>query len=230
MHAQTEFRDYSETAEVKRVLATASTLLPPGGKGVLAVTSATRGEGKTHTAISIAMAYALSHRDNRVLLVDMNWHDPSVHESFGISLQEETVFGDQGASLRNLVCGTMLRGLDVLAPTKSVVKASLDYDNSAAFSKVMLDEARELYDMVVVDTRSFFPSNREMRIDPVQLCMSVDCVVFVALAGVTPRQEVKRAVNMLQTAGTCKVGLVLNQWRNPLEHAPFCGMRREGYQ
>jgi len=41
-------------------------------------------------------------------------------------------------------------------------------------------------------------------------------VVLVALANVTPRQKIKHARMLLETAGAHVVGVVVNQWKNPL--------------
>ena len=87
MYSHDEIQIFAETAEVKRLLGTAETVLcDPEQHQVLAVSSAQRSEGKTLTAAAMAMSALLTHRNHKVLLVDFNWQDPSVHELFHLTL------------------------------------------------------------------------------------------------------------------------------------------------
>ena len=40
--------------------------------------------------------------------------------------------------------------------------------------------------------------------------------LMVVLANATPRQQVKRAQTTLDTAGTNIIGVIVNQWKNPI--------------
>jgi Mrp family chromosome partitioning ATPase len=53
-------------------------------------------------------------------------------------------------------------------------------------------------------------------IDPVTMSKTADGVVLVALANVTPRQQLKRAHMFLETAGANVLGVIVNQWKNPI--------------
>ena len=76
----------------------------------------------------------------------------------------------------------------------------------------ILKQAREAYDVILVDTAAVFPTNRRM-IDPVILGNACDAVILVVMSGVTPRQQVKRARVMLEGFSA---GVVVNNWKNKL--------------
>jgi Mrp family chromosome partitioning ATPase len=52
--------------------------------------------------------------------------------------------------------------------------------------------------------------------DPVTIAKAADGVALVVMANVTPRQHVKRANLFLANAGANVLGVVVNQWKNPL--------------
>jgi Mrp family chromosome partitioning ATPase len=79
----------------------------------------------------------------------------------------------------------------------------------------IISQAREVYDIVIADSSSIFAVNRNM-MDPVAISMGADSVVLVILANVTPRQKIKQARMSLKTAGAHVIGVVVNQWKNPL--------------
>ena len=69
--------------------------------------------------------------------------------------------------------------------------------------------------MVFIDSASVFPTNRYM-IDPVAISRVADATIIVVMANATPRQQVKRALVSLETAGAKVLGVVANQWKNPI--------------
>ena len=76
-------------------------------------------------------------------------------------------------------------------------------------------QAREAYDMVVVDTAAILPTNRSM-VDPVTFSRAADGTLMVVLNCVTPKQQVKRAHMILEASGAKILGVVVNQWKNPM--------------
>lgn len=215
MHTQDQLRLFAETMEIRRSLAATEHMLPKGGKGAVAVTSAARGEGKTTVAVALAMAAARNHPDKRVLLIDFNWHDPAVHEAFNLRLDRGLEQVDP-ADVEALAYPTRVQGLDVLLPTRAVRRGALESANPHDYALALIDKAKEAYDLVIADTRSIFPANREFRLDSAIICAAMDAVVMVALEAVTAKQEVKRALKLLEGAGAMNVGVVLNQWKNQL--------------
>ncbi|PLX44083.1 MAG: hypothetical protein C0609_06465 [Deltaproteobacteria bacterium] len=214
MFSHKELAKYAATTEVKRVLATVERSIGKKSGSVLAVTSAAPGEGKSLTAISLAISALKSHRSYaKVLVMDLNWHNPSIHQPFGAGLEGER---SQVDGLIDLTLRTSDDRLNILIPDKGVIRASTGYDNAFSFALEMIAAAREEYSLTIVDTRSIFPPSKEMRIDPVKVCSAADFSLVVALAAVTSRHEVQRALKLLKTDGIDNLGVVLNQWRNPI--------------
>ena len=79
----------------------------------------------------------------------------------------------------------------------------------------LLDKAREAYDIIFIDTSKIFPANRHM-IDPLVIAQKADGVALVVASGKTSRQVVKQAQFALETAGATILGVIINDWQNPL--------------
>jgi Mrp family chromosome partitioning ATPase len=216
MFTQDEIRAYAQTAEIKRILSTAENVFNCSKNAVVAVSSAQRGEGKTLTSIALAIAALVTHRSyKRVLLMDLNWHEPAVHEYFNVNFAEADS-GRTRQKLDELTVGTKLKGLDVLVPGHSVIRSSMEYDNHFDFAREMVAQARLQYDLTIIDTRAIIPVNKDIRIDPIKICRAADAVIVVSMAAQTPRQEIKKAIKMLETSDVKNIGVVLNQFKNPI--------------
>jgi len=199
----------AQLAEIKRIYSAMETSLPASGPVCVLVTSAERREGKTTAAAGLA-ALAASRSGRRALAVDLNWHAPALHRCFGLDLVNGTTLRD-GASALESVRPTGVADLELLAAFASVPDGT---DQNVLGTDIMR-QARNAYDMVFVDASSVFPTNRRM-MDPIAMSKAADGVVLVVLAGVTPRQHVRKAQMMLHTAGSKLLGVIVNQWRNPL--------------
>lgn len=204
-----EIGTIAQLAEMKRIYSAMETSLPETGPACVLVTSAGRGEGKTTAAAGLA-ALAASRGGKRALAVDLNWHAPALHRCFGLDLADGARLKD-GASALESVGPTGITDLDLLPAFSSVPDGT---DENAVGADIMR-QARNAYDMVFVDASSVFPTNRRM-MDPIAISKAADGVVLVVLAGVTPRQHVRKAQMMLHTAGSKLLGVIVNQWRNPL--------------
>ena len=122
---------------------------------------------------------------------------------------------DREGSILDSVQSTHIKNLDILtASSGSHNDVNWDDDVNRP-GKDIVTQAREVYDIVIVDSSSIFPVNRSM-MDPVSISMDADGVVLVALTNVTPRQKIMHARMLLETVGAHVVGVVVNQWKNPL--------------
>jgi Mrp family chromosome partitioning ATPase len=203
----------TEIAEMKRVYTALEASMPTSQPVCIAVTSAVRGEGKTTMLAGLA-ALAAKETGKRVLAVDLNWHAPSLHKFFGAELVDAEK-ARNGASLADIVHHVPEARLDVLAAVKQSAEADNKNDNELAMAESLLKKAREAYDIIFIDTSRVFPPNRNM-IDPVSIAQKVDGVALVVASGKTPRQDVKRAQFALETAGARILGVIINNWANPL--------------
>jgi len=168
-----------------------------GVKSVL-VTSAVAGEGKTLTALNLALT--LSQVKGRVLLVDANPRHPHVHQIFQV-----TAGSGLSSCLRSE--DAPLPVIDV-TPNLSLLPTGLaGFDASALGSDAMkrvLAQAAEGFQWIVIDS----PPVAAVP-ETAVLAGLADSVLFVVHADRTPHDEVARAVEMVGRARI--LGIVLNR-------------------
>ena len=208
-----EIRVLTEIAEMKRVYAAIERPLLQSSPACLCVTSALPGEGKTTVAVGIA-ALAARQLKKRILAVDLNWHAPALHTFFGLQLIGVEKFTN-GIALAELVQQSGMEHLDILAAAASDTAGRQSLPDENAIAVEIIRQARGSYDYIFLDNSKVFPENRHM-VDPVTVAKHADGVILVILAHTTPRQEVKRACTLLQSAGANILGVIVNQWKNPL--------------
>jgi capsular exopolysaccharide synthesis family protein len=169
----------------------------------LMVTSSSPAEGKTTTAVHLAIAHA--QQKHKTLLVDCDMRRPGVHGKLGIhpesGLASALVNGMEWRG--KLVQIEDLPDLDILPTGPSSRRAA---DLIGASLPRILAEAVPDYDLIVIDSPPIlgFP-------EPLQMAAAVDGVILVALAGQTNRNAVGSALNTLQRVRANVVGLVLNE-------------------
>jgi capsular exopolysaccharide synthesis family protein len=186
----------------------------------LMVASPRPGDGRTRTAVNMAVGAAQSSRS--VLLIDADLSSPGVASLLDL---DESV-GLQGilagtASFADVVRPVGSDGLHVITAGSAVLKAAgaagLGHPllASAAMSR-FLATARERYDLVVIDTPPMLISS-----DAVVLAAQVDGVVVVVDARRTRQRLLTATLRRLSVAGGSVVGLVLNRAAAPVQHRHF---------
>lgn len=169
---------------------------------IIVVTSSMPKEGKSTTAMNLALAFAESGR--RVLLIDADLRRPRIGEYLGLEgavgltnvLAGQVVFGDVAQNW-----GT--QGLVVL-PSGSIPPNP----SELLGSKQMVDllaHLRTQYDNVVIDTPPILPVT-----DAAVVGRSSDGVVVVVRHGHTRRAEIRRSVGILRGVDVRVLGCVLN--------------------
>jgi len=168
----------------------------------LMVTSATPAEGKTTTAVHLAIAHA--QQKHKTLLIDCDMRRPGVHSKLGINPETGLAAVLQnGLKWREkLVKIVELSDLDIL-PTGPSSRRGADLIGRRL--PEILEQAASEYDLIVVDSPPIlgFP-------EPLQMAAAVDGVVMVAKAGETDRKAVGSAITTLQRVRANIVGVVLN--------------------
>jgi len=204
----------AQIIEMKRIYSVIENSLLKSNPACLVVTSGAPGEGKTTIVAGLA-AIAARQSNNRVLAVDLHWHAPALHSCFGLEPTFDLDNFRREKSIAGMTISSGISKLDILTARQSAQnEAESDRDMFALATEIM-NQAGKAYNFVVVDTPSIFPTNRRM-IDPVTMSKAADGVVLVALANVTPRQQLKRAHMFLETAGANVLGVIVNQWKNPI--------------
>jgi Mrp family chromosome partitioning ATPase len=206
----------TEIAEMKRLYSALEASLPRGKSGspvCIAVTSAEPGEGKTTMLAGLA-ALAAKETGKRVLAMDLNWHAPTLHRLFGAELIDPAR-AQNGAALTDMVHHVAETPMDVLPALNEQALEPQSNGNEQKLAEKLLDKARAAYDIIFIDTSKIFPTNRRM-IDPLVIAQKADGVALVVAAGKTSRQVVKQAQFALETAGATILGVIINDWQNPL--------------
>jgi capsular exopolysaccharide synthesis family protein len=179
--------------------------LKENGWNVLAVTSPGRGEGKTLTAINLALALALDVTQT-VLLVDADLRNPGVAHAFGIDgakgLADYLV--DQ-APLEDLLIHPSI-GRFVLLPSGRRVLNSTETLTSPRMVS-LLHEMKHRYPsrVIVFDLPPLLEAA-----DVIAFAPSVDAMLLVVEERRTTREEVERALQLLKGAAPV-IGTVLNK-------------------
>jgi receptor protein-tyrosine kinase len=195
--------DETEAAiEPYRALRTAIRFLDPDlPLRTLLITSATPGDGKTTTAASLAVAFALG--GERVIVVDGDLRRAKLADFYGL----ESGAGLTTVVMRKVPLAEALQpvgdSLEVLAsgelpPNPAEILGSQTMTN-------LLGALSERCDIVIVDTPPVLPVT-----DAVVLSTQVDGVIMVARYGKTLRHAAAEAVRRLDAVGANVVGFVLN--------------------
>ena len=182
-----------------------------GGEALktLVVTSAAPGEGKTLTAANLAVT--LAYDGLRVLLVDCDIRRPRVHGLFRMprspGLMELLTASHHPSgdpvSGPDAIRDTSIAGLSVL--TCGALPSNAANLLSSTRMRVLLDELREQYDIIVLDTPPVLATA-----DAGIVASLTDGVLLVVRAGATDRNAAQRAYQQLANVGARVVGTVLN--------------------
>jgi capsular exopolysaccharide synthesis family protein len=172
---------------------------------VVVVTSAIPGEGKTSTALNLALAIAQS-KENRALVIDGDLRRPNVASYLGLRPRASALTGfDQvlaGGSdaLGSIVClGD--QELYVL-PVNREVRNPTELLSSERFAET-INELREYFDFIIIDSPPVLPFA-----DSRLLANTADAVILVVRAGSAASETVEKAIDALPPGRI--LGVVLN--------------------
>lgn len=166
------------------------------------VTSAVPGEGKTTTAVN--MAVTMADQGSRVLIVDTDLRRPNVHRVLRM---------ERGPGLSD-VLREGARAADVIRPTRipnlSIVSSGRVPPNPSELlgserMGVVMRELSAQFDIIICDAPSVLVVT-----DPVLLATRVDSTVLVVSANFARKETVMRANKLLESAQSTIAGVVLN--------------------
>jgi capsular exopolysaccharide synthesis family protein len=175
------------------------------------ITSATLSEGKSTVSSFLALTIA-RHKKTKTILVDADLRKPKVHRYYG--LQREPGLAECLAGERDIldcVQDTPLDTLKVMTAGRHDPAPSYLFDTHRLGE--VFSELKFYYDTVIVDSPPVIPVS-----DPVMLCPEMDGVLLVVMAGVTPRELVVRARDVLLDVDANLLGVIVN---NHAEVLPY---------
>ncbi|MDP9348682.1 MAG: polysaccharide biosynthesis tyrosine autokinase [Gemmatimonadota bacterium] len=214
----THVRGQTADAEAFRSLRTMLRFTSSESSRVLAVTSASPGDGKSTVTLNLALSMAM--HGSRVLLIDADTRRPTLHGYFGVpqepgltNLLDKAV--SPGAATRAIPgAPESLERLRFL-PAGSPQSNSSELLDSPAFAD-FIRTARERFDVVVIDTPPVLAVA-----DASAIAELVDGYLFVASYGVTDRFALVNSIERIRNIGANVLGLVMN--RVPLGRAGYYG-------
>lgn len=166
------------------------------GTKVILVSSSVPGEGKTSVALSLARTYALAGK--RTLLIDGDMRKPSLHGHIG--LNPERGFLDYLLSNDTSAQGEGFYTLDTKSPAALIVgrgRPSVPTDQvvqSRAFEG-LLTKAREVLDVVVIDTSPVVPV-----VDARYMAPFADAIVMVVRYATSTQSDTRETYAHLREA------------------------------
>ena len=172
---------------------------------VLAVTSPGEGEGKTLTAINLAISIA-REVDYTVLLVDANLRHPWMLEHFGL----EPHLGLSEYLTEDVPIAELLIQSDrvehlVILPGGKPLDNSAEMLNSPKMKRLVEDMKSRYHSRIIIfDLPPVLSSADALAFSPY-----VDAALLVVEEGVTQKEDIERAVELLSTTNI--VGTVLNK-------------------
>lgn len=215
-HAAISFEaDNSPVAEAFRKLRTNLRFLsvdnPPR---LIAITSSTPNEGKSTTAINIALS--LAEAGHKVVLVDGDMRRPSLAKYLDLvgSVGFSTLLSG-AATLDDVLQETKYPRLTVLAagaipPNPSELLGSMT-------AKKVLGDLRDRFDFVIIDTPPVLAVT-----DGAILAAESDGAILLVRAGQTKREQLAHGMRILHDVGATVLGAVLSM-------APTRGSKSYGY-
>jgi receptor protein-tyrosine kinase len=169
---------------------------------VLIVTSSLAGEGKTTTAVNLAIAHAQAGQ--RVLLIEGDLRRPRASRALGL---------DQSVGVTTVLIGkvTLEEATQVHANgTLHVLSSGAIPPNPAELLQSnamgdLIDRARSDYDVVIIDAPPLLPVT-----DAAILAAKADGAIIVVRHGRTRRDQVGTSASRLAQVDAAAIGFVIN--------------------
>ena len=196
---------HSDVAEACRAIRT-NILFAAADRNLktLVVTSPGPQEGKTSSAVSLAIAMAQA--GSRTLLIDTDMRRPRLHRIFSVSGQEgitAMLAGDDNKDLDDLIKDTEVPNLFLL-PCGQIPPNPAELCQSERFTQLR-DRLSERFDRLVYDTPPVL-----MVTDAVVMSTLVDGTVLVARTGETSRESLRETSRQILEVKSKLFGCVLN--------------------
>lgn len=178
-------------------------LLSDTDKKVVLVTSTLAGEGKTTIAINVAAS--LVRDGHRVILVDADLHSQSVARLLEQEVEHDGLMEcmkEQPVSIFSCIRTSQEQQLDFISGRSTDKR---HYTLNINKVNALLDQLRERYDYIVIDT----PPN-DVVSDAMALCRCASCVLYVVRQDYVQRNQVINSIVSMHTKGITISGCIFN--------------------
>jgi len=176
-------------------------LCKENGINTLLITSASRHEGKSVVCANLAMSLA-SIKDKKVLIVDANLRQPSMHKFFELKVRNNLVeMLSQGKAIR--VDSTDINNLHLISAAEEISEPSRLLASDAM--KEFINRVKAQYDYVIIDSPALISYP-----DASILGFESEGIIMVIKFGDTNREAVERAKSLLDKSRRKILGAVLN--------------------
>lgn len=177
---------------------------PAPGGNVIVVTSAMPGEGKTFSAVNLAMALALE-RDCTVLLVDADLARPRVTSVLGLQHSPglTDVLSEEGSDWRSIALNTDIPGLSVLPAGRRSSQGPELLGSKRMEALLAQWSSPDRGQVVLIDSAPLLATNEAQ-----VLARLAGQILMVVRANSTPQPAVAEALALLDRSKP--IGLVLN--------------------
>lgn len=216
LRAQRRNRDlhtflYPQSLMAERVRGVRTSLGFAAGKSrlkTLVVTSPSSSEGKSSTAVNLAMSFVQAKK--RVVLIDADMRRPRLHQVFEPPIGKESVGLSGVLSGKCTLDDALITGGDVPEGMSIILCGEVPTSPAELLegpqARKLLAELGERFDLVVLDSPPVLPVT-----DPLILARLADGVVVVARCQSTTRASLQRAITTLRRSEANLLGIVLNE-------------------
>lgn len=169
---------------------------------VLCISSANSGEGKTTTALNLAITFAQT--DSKVLLIDCDLRKPRIHQYLGVVKTDglTTILSKQ-KTFEEVVYHNLRPGLDCIT-SGSIPPNPAELLASEAM-RSLIEELKEIYDYILIDTPPV-----TVVTDAVALSKIVSGIMLVVREGYTNHEGIEQALKLLRMADAKVLGFFVN--------------------
>jgi receptor protein-tyrosine kinase/non-specific protein-tyrosine kinase len=176
---------------------------------VIAITSARKGEGKSLTAVNLAIIMAEDQK-KKILLIDGDMRKPSIHTFLNCKSEYGLIdLLAKKVDIESAIVPSGIKNLSLLLAGGQVERPSELI--SVSLLKEIIEKLRKRFDYIIIDSAPIIPF-ADMSI----LADVVDGILLVVMAEKTPKEMVLQALKSLNKENI--LGVVFNNSRRRLQN------------
>lgn len=164
----------------------------------LMFTSSVTNELKSTTVSNVG--YTLVNNEKKVCIVDLDTRKPRIHKIFGVKRALGVIDFIKGDAKLEEIIKTTDKGVDIITAGLDIVNPIVLLKNEKLFQ--MIDELKEKYDYVLIDT----PPVAGLT-DAVLIAPNVDGIIFNVAMNQVKKKQSKESVRTLASTGANIIGI-----------------------